>query len=91
MTDRIETREVLAACYLGPNKQNCRMLTHAVVVRPHFGDIEVLCGRVEFGSLADAGSLDEVGRNTPPTCAACLRAVKKRGWIYKFTVLPGAD
>ncbi len=71
----IETREVLAACYLGPNKRRGRMLSHAVVVDRDKRVVEVLCRRVSELSIADREASDPTAT---PTCAYCLRALKKR-------------
>lgn len=68
-----ETREVLAACYLGPNKgphTGRRMLTHAIELDDHGAEVRVLCDRVELSSIADAGA--NVGHHADvPTCKPC--------------------
>lgn len=75
MTDRIETREVLAAAYLGPNKR--RMLSHAVKVDFYGGEF-VLCGSVMTSSLADANAGDPTAPPTCPKCQSRLRTLIKR-------------
>lgn len=85
MKSRIESREVLAAAYTGPNKHgrrdegahgHRRMLRHAVLIEelPDRHEREqLLCNRVSVLSLADAMAGD---RTRPPTCIACMRAVR---------------
>lgn len=73
---RIETRAVLAAAYLGPNKGRYighRMLTHAVEVDDNDHDVRVLCGRVELDSLADRNAGDW---RVAPTCESCVRRLR---------------
>lgn len=69
----LETREVLAACYLGPNKGGS-MLSHSVEVGERGSIIQVLCDRVSPQSIADAGAADITGE---PTCKTCLSRRKK--------------
>lgn len=71
----IETREVLAGAYLGPNKGRGRMLSHAVVVNGDRYAVDVLCRRVALDSLADRNASDPTAT---PTCERCIRALKKR-------------
>jgi hypothetical protein len=76
MKTKIETREVLAGAYRTGHAAS--MLTHAVVM--HFiggiwSDVEVLCRRVSFDSLADCYS--GVDRTSEPTCPSCRAAVKR--------------
>ena len=87
MGTRIESREVLADAYTGPNKHGRRdervhggrrMLRHAVLVEElgEEGTREtLLCDRVSPHSLADEFAGD---KTNPPTCPACIRAVAKR-------------
>lgn len=70
-----QTRAVLAACYLGPNKSGSlsgrrRMLTHTVEVDDATGHFKLLCSRVSELSLADEYADDP---NKLPTCPECLR------------------
>lgn len=67
---RIQTRAVLAAAYLGPNKARGRMLSHAVEVDEEQHAIRVLCTRVVLESLADRYASDP---DAEPTCAPCRR------------------
>lgn len=73
MEDYIETREVLAAAYLGPNKTRGRMLSHAVVVDSDKRVLGVLCRRVSALSLADRHASDP---SAPPTCEYCQRKIR---------------
>lgn len=70
----MEAREVLGAAYgrYLPKK----MLTHAVVMI-NGRDAFVCCTRVLTDNLADAGSLDEAGRKTEPTCLRCGQVWRK--------------
>lgn len=88
MKSRIESREVLAAAYTGPNKHgrrdegahgHRRMLRHAVLVEELGEDgtrETLLCDRVSPHSLADEFAGD---KTAPPTCPACIRAVVREG------------
>lgn len=71
----IETREVLGACYLGPNKGRT-MLSHAVEISPEGEIIRVLCGRVSELSIADKYAQDTTLAPTCRHCAARLRKLK---------------
>lgn len=73
---RLETREVLAGAYVR-DIRDTRLLTHAVEVNERGREIRVLCNRVTFDSLADAGSLTEFQRGLEPTCPACARAWRR--------------
>jgi hypothetical protein len=70
----LETREVLAACYLGPNKGRT-MLSHSVEVGATGMVIRSLCDRVSPLSLADKWAQDTTQE---PTCKPCQR--KKKKW-----------
>lgn len=70
----LETREVLAAAYLGPNKGSS-MLSHSVEVGSSGSIIRVLCDRVSPLSIADAGAADILAE---PTCKSC--ASKRKKW-----------
>jgi hypothetical protein len=70
----LETREVLAACYLGPNK-GASMLSHSVEVGRDGMVIRVLCGRVSERSIADKHAQDIT---LEPTCKPCIG--KKKKW-----------
>lgn len=70
----LETREVLAACYLGPNKGGS-MLSHSVEVGSDGMVIRVLCGRVSERSIADKYAQDTT---LEPTCKPCIG--KKKKW-----------
>ena len=70
----IETREVLAAAYLGPNKGRT-MLSHAVQLDNIDRPLRVLCGRVSLSSLADHCAQDTT---QPPTCRRCLSKLKSQ-------------
>lgn len=69
----LETREVLAACYLGPNKGGS-MLSHSVEVGADGMVIRVLCGRVSERSIADKYAQDTT---LEPTCKPCIARKKK--------------
>lgn len=69
----LETREVLAACYLGPNKGRT-MLSHSVEVGASGMVIRAICERVSPLSLADKYAQDTT---LEPTCLIC-RARKKK-------------
>lgn len=69
----IQTREVLAAAYLGPNKGRT-MLSHAVEVSAEGAIIQVLCGRVSELSIADEYAQDIT---KAPTCKPCQAKLKK--------------
>jgi hypothetical protein len=71
----VETREVLAAAYLGPTTPHGRMLSHAAVVNEDGAVASVLCRRVSVDSLADRGASDP---SATPTCDRCRAAIKKR-------------
>ncbi len=75
MRYHIETREVLAGAYLGPNKSRGRMLSHAAVVTEDGCLVSVLCRRVSVDSLADAKAQDIL---LPPTCDYCGRALRRK-------------
>ncbi len=70
----LETREVLAAAYLGPNKGKT-MLSHSCEVGASGMLIRVLCGRVSPLSIADKWAQDTT---LEPTCKPCQR--KKTKW-----------
>lgn len=70
---RIVTLEVLADCYLGPNKRSGRMLSHAVQLDNVDRPLKALCGRVSPLSFADAGAGDPTSQ---PTCERCQRALR---------------
>lgn len=70
----LETREVLAACYLGPNKGRT-MLSHSVEVGATGMVIRALCDRVSPLSLADKWAQDITGE---PTCKTCI--ARKTKW-----------
>lgn len=70
---RLETREVLAAAYLGPNKGRT-MLSHSVEIGERGSIIRVLCDRVSPLSIADHYAQDTT---LPPTCKTCLSRSKK--------------
>ena len=71
-----ETRAVLAAAY--PRyllrKFKAPFLTHAVSIDEEGTEFQVLCGRVEINSIADAGAADTT---KPPTCKVCAGRLKK--------------
>lgn len=69
----LETREVLATAYLGPNK-GASMLSHSVEVGASGSVIRALCDRVSPLSIADAGAQDITA---DPTCKTCLARRKK--------------
>ena len=69
----IQTREVLAATYVGPNKGRT-MLSHAVEVGAEGEIIRVLCGRVSELSIADEYAQDIT---KAPTCKPCRAKLKK--------------
>ncbi len=69
----LETREVEAAAYLGPNKGRT-MLSHSVEVGADGMVIRVLCGRVSELSIADKYAQDTT---LDPTCKNCLSKRKK--------------
>ena len=75
---RYETRAVLAAAYLGPNKRartgRGRMLTLSVRVSDRGAELAVLCGRVSILSIADVNADDPT---KPPTCEHCARRLRK--------------
>lgn len=73
MSERIETREVLAECYR--RLDGNQMLTHSVVVENRRA-ISVLCNRVRLDCLADGGAGNDT--TAPPTCPRCLTAVQRR-------------
>lgn len=77
---RFECREVLADAYLPVATQaaarRAKMHRHTVAI---FEDAPAapLCKRVQADSLADAGSLSREDREGPPTCPACLAALRR--------------
>jgi hypothetical protein len=73
MALRLETREVLFAAYLGPNKGKT-MLSHAVEIGESGCVIRALCDRVSPLSIADAGASDP---KAEPTCRHCVSRKKK--------------
>jgi hypothetical protein len=71
---KLETREVLAAAYLGPNKGRT-MLTHSVEIGERGSVIRALCRRVSPLSIADHHAQDTT---LEPTCPNCRS--KKKKW-----------
>lgn len=71
----LETREVLAACYLGPNKGRS-MLSHSCEVGQSGIIIRVLCDRVSPLSMADECAADT---QAEPSCSRCRS--KKKQWL----------
>lgn len=69
----LETREVEAAAYLGPNKGRT-MLSHSCEIGASGMLIRVLCGRVSPLSIADRWAQD-IGLE--PTCKVCQARKKK--------------
>lgn len=69
----LETREVQAAAYLGPNKGRT-MLSHSCWIDRRGLVREVLCGRVSELSIADRFAQDTA---LEPTCTTCIRRKKK--------------
>ena len=72
----LETREVLAACYLGPNKGRT-MLSHSCWIDRRGTVREVLCGRVSELSIADRFAQDTT---LDPTCKPCLS--RRKQWTH---------
>lgn len=73
MAFHLETREVLAAAYLGPNKGRT-MLSHSVECSDDGMVIRVLCDRVSRLSIADRYAQDIAAE---PTCRHCRSRKKK--------------
>lgn len=78
---KIETREVLADAYLGPNKrsrngngQYSRMLSHACEIGARGEVVRVLCGRVSRLSMADRFASDV---SAAPTCEHCQSKLRR--------------
>jgi hypothetical protein len=69
----LETREVLAEAYLGPNKGRT-MLSHSCEIGASGMLIRVLCGRVSPLSIADKFAQDIA---LEPTCKVCQARKKK--------------
>jgi hypothetical protein len=69
----LETREVEAACYLGPNKGRTK-LSHSCWIDVRGAVREVLCGRVSELSIAGRFAQDTT---LDPTCKSCLSRRKK--------------
>ena len=77
----IETREVLADAYLGPNKrrrnsngEESRMLSHACEIDARGEVLRVLCGRVSRLSMADRFASDA---SAVPTCEHCQSRLRR--------------
>jgi hypothetical protein len=71
---RLETREVLADAYLGPNKGRT-MLSHSCEIGASGVLIRVLCDRVSPLSIAARHAQDTT---LEPTCKTCRS--KKKKW-----------
>lgn len=69
----LETREVEAAAYLGPNKGRT-MLSHSCEIGNSGMLIRVLCDRVSSLSIADKFAQDTT---LEPTCKVCQARKKK--------------
>lgn len=69
----IQTRAVLAGAY--KRSERPRYLTHAVECDASGSELRVLCGRVQFDSVADAHAQDTT---QPPTCEHCRARLKGR-------------
>lgn len=70
----IETREVLAAAYVGGVTSSRPMVSHAVRVDATGRALEPVCSRVRLDSLAEP---DGAVRHIPPTCPACQRRLRR--------------
>lgn len=73
--ERLATRELLAAAYLGAGKRTpLRMLVHVVVLSRTTGwAYRLLCDRVAFDALADGYAAPPL---QTPTCPVCLRRAR---------------
>ncbi len=72
---RLQTREVAAAAYLGPNKGRT-MLSHSCLIGSTGAILRVLCDRVSPLSIADYHAQDTTA---DPTCRSCLS--KRKKWL----------
>jgi hypothetical protein len=68
---RVETRELLAACYVS-REASRRMLTHAVEVDERGIPVKVICGNVRLDSVAERAAMSSPeALQEVPTCRKC--------------------